>query len=95
MRRDVNFDEEKDMRCSLEWELSIPLEQELLAPKEEPQDELQEVVQKPHAKEQTRGRVEAPTQPESSREGRKISIEVDRLLHDHSKNVRSPTLQRR
>ena len=34
--RDVNFDEENAMRCSLEWELSILPKHELLAPKEEP-----------------------------------------------------------
>ena len=38
VRRDVKFDEEKAMRCSLEQELQIQLEEEPLAPKEEPQE---------------------------------------------------------
>ena len=42
VRRDVKFNEEKAMTCSLEQELSIPLE-ELLVPKEEPYIELQDV----------------------------------------------------
>lgn len=62
--------------------MSVPPEQELLAPKEKPQDELQEVLEQPHAVEQTRGRVEAPTQPKSSREGIKRTREHDRLLED-------------
>lgn len=37
MRRVVRFDEEKAMMSSLERELSIPPEEELLVPKEEPQ----------------------------------------------------------
>ncbi len=43
MHRDVKFDEDKAMQCSLERELQIPPEEELLAPKEEPQD----VVEQP------------------------------------------------
>ncbi len=38
---DVKFDEEKAMWCSLERELQIPLEEEILAPKEEPQDDVE------------------------------------------------------
>ena len=34
--RDVKFDEEKVMRCSLERELQLHAYEELLAPKEEP-----------------------------------------------------------
>jgi len=55
MRKDVKFDEEKTMRFSLKQDMSIPLEHELLSPKEDPQDELQEVV------EQIGGKMEAPT----------------------------------
>jgi len=40
---DVKFDEEKEMRCSLERELQLQLDQELMDLKEEPQ----EVVEKP------------------------------------------------
>ena len=38
VQRDVKFDEEKAMRCSLERELQIPPEEELLAPNKEPQE---------------------------------------------------------
>ena len=40
VRRDVKFDDEKAMRCSLEKEFIIPPEEELLAPTEEPHAEL-------------------------------------------------------
>lgn len=36
VQRDAKFDEEKAMICSLERELQSQLDQELLAPKEEP-----------------------------------------------------------
>jgi len=45
--RDVKFDEEKVMRWYLEREIQIPLEEELLAPKEKPQ----EVVKHPQIEE--------------------------------------------
>ena len=38
VRRDVKFDEEKAMRCSLQRKLQLHAHQEILAPKEEPQD---------------------------------------------------------
>ena len=47
VQKDVKFDEEKVMRCSLERELQIPQEEELSAPKEEPQ----EVVEQPQMEE--------------------------------------------
>ena len=40
VRRDVNFYEEKVMRCSLERELQLNAYEEILAPKEEPQDDV-------------------------------------------------------
>ena len=43
VRRDIKFDEEKAMRLSLERELDLRVEEELLVPKEEPQD-----VEQPH-----------------------------------------------
>jgi len=52
--RDVKFNEDKAMRCSLERELLLHGEEEILAPKEETQDD----VETPHVDEQ---RVEAPT----------------------------------
>jgi len=45
--RDVNFDEEKVLWCSLERELQIPPEEDLLALKEEPR----EVVEQPQIEE--------------------------------------------
>lgn len=59
----MNFDEEKAMRCSLERELQLHADEEILAPKEEPRDD----VEQPHAKEK---RVEAPTHAKKSRDGR-------------------------
>ena len=53
--QDVKFDEEKAMWCSLERELQIPPKEEILAPKEDPQD----VVEQPQVEEQ---RVETTTQ---------------------------------
>ena len=63
VRRDANFDEEKAMRCSLEREIQIQPEEEILAPKDDPR----EVVEKPHMEDQRGGRVETSTQVESSR----------------------------
>ena len=45
--RDVKFDEDKEMWCSLDRELQIPPEEEILALKEEPQ----EVVEQPQMEE--------------------------------------------
>ena len=41
VRRDVKFDEEKAMRCSLEREIHFHANEEFLAPKEEPQDDVE------------------------------------------------------
>ena len=73
VQRDVNFDEEKLMWCSLEREIQIPPEDEILAPKEEPQ----EVVEEPKIEEK---RMAIATQQETSREGRKITREVEILV---------------
>jgi len=85
--RDVNFNEEKTLRCSLGREFQLHADEELLAPKEEPQDD----VEHPHAKEQ---RVEAPIHAETSRDGRKHTREAD-LMHDARENVEAPTSHRR
>jgi len=62
--RDVKFDEEKAMRVSLERELELHAEEELLVPKvEEPQID----VDQPHTEVP---RVETSTQEDSSRKGR-------------------------
>jgi len=73
VRRDVKFDEEKVMWCSLERVLQIPLEEVILASKEEPQ----EVVEQPKVEEQ---RLEITTQAEPSKEGRKRMREAKRLV---------------
>ena len=44
VRRAIKFDEEKAMRLSLERELDLHEKEELLVPKNEPQD-----VEQPHA----------------------------------------------
>ena len=54
VRRNVKFDEEKVTWCSLEREVQIPPNEEILAPKEEPQ----EVVEQSQMEEQ---RVERTT----------------------------------
>ena len=41
VRRDVKFDEEKAMRCSLEGDLQLHSNEEFLALKEEPQDDVE------------------------------------------------------
>ena len=73
------------MRFSLERELQIPSEEYLLAPKEEPQ----EVVEQTRMEENKGGRVETSTQAEPSREGRKRTREVDRLVQVARENVGS------
>lgn len=82
VRRDVKFYQEKAMRCSLKRYLSISLEEEILATKEDPQVELQHVLEQPQVEEKIGDRVEAPTQLESSREGRNRTREVDILVQD-------------
>ena len=82
--RDVKFDEEKAIRCYLDWEIQLHANKELLAPKEESQDD----VEQPHAKEL---RVEAPTHADTSKYGRKRTREADRLMHDARENVGAPT----
>lgn len=69
VQRDVKFDQDKTMRSSLERELQLHVVEELLAPKEEHQDD----VEQPHVEEQE---VEAPTLAQSSRNGRKLTIEA-------------------
>ena len=63
VRRYVKFDEEKIMICYLERELQLHENEDILAPKEEPRDD----VEKPHVEEQG---VETLTHAESSKYGR-------------------------
>jgi len=85
--KDVKFNEENAMRCSLEREFHLHVDEELLAPKEEPMDD----VEQPHTEEK---RVEEPTHAKTSRDGRKRTKEADRLMHDSRENVGAPTSQR-
>jgi hypothetical protein len=68
------------MRLSLERELDLHTEEELLVPKDESQD-----VDQPHEEVY---RVEETTQAEPSiRNGRKRTTEVDRLRLDATQNI--------
>ena len=83
------FDEDKAMQVSLERELELHADEEILAPKlERPQID----VEHPHAEVQ---RVDTSTQEESSRVGRKHTREADILLDDAQENVGAPSSQHR
>jgi hypothetical protein len=83
MRRDIKFDEGKAMRLSLERELDLHAEEELLVPKDESQD-----VDQPHEEVH---RVEETTQAEPSiRNGRKRTTEAERLRLDAAQNIGAP-----
>jgi len=89
VRRDVRFDEEKAMRVSLERELKLHADDDILAAKvEEPHID----VEQSHAEEPG---VETSTQAESSIEGRKCTKEANKLLDDGLDNVGEPNSQRR
>eukprot|EP00253_Pinus_taeda_P025393 PITA_25393 len=81
VRRDIKFQEEKAMKCSIERELHLHVDEELLVPKDEPQDEVHGVEETTHA---------APTI-----RGRKSLTEAERLAQDAEKVVGPPTAQRR
>eukprot|EP00253_Pinus_taeda_P027246 PITA_27246 len=72
----------------------IEANEELLNPKEEPQDDVEEPqddVEHPHVEEK---RVEAPTHAKNSTNGRKCAKEYDILMHDARENVGAPTAHR-
>ena len=87
VRRDIKFQEEKAMKCSLERELHLHAEEELLVPKDEPQD-----VDQPQ--EEVHG-VEETTHAVPTIRGRKRTTEAERLAQDAEKFVGPPTAQRR
>ena len=69
---------------SLERELDLHAEEELLVPKDEPQD-----VEQPHVEDDG---VEENTHAEpSTRKGRRCTTEADRLRLDAAENVGAPT----
>jgi hypothetical protein len=75
MRWDIKFNEGKAMLLSLERDLDLHVEEELLVPKDESQD-----VDKPH--EEVHGVEEATHVEPSIRNGRKHTIKADRLRLD-------------
>jgi len=85
VRRDIKFQEEKAMKCSLERELHLHTDEELFVPKDElqdmdhPQDEVHGMEDSTHA---------APTI-----RGRKSLIEAERLAQDAEKVVGPPIAQ--
>jgi hypothetical protein len=88
MRQDIKFDEGKVMQLSLERELDLHAEEELLVPKDESQD-----VDQPH--EEVHG-VEETTQADPSiKNGRKCTTEADRLRLDAAQNIGALISQRR
>jgi hypothetical protein len=88
IRRDIKFDEGKAMQLSLERELDLHAEEELLVPKDESQD-----VDQPHEK--VHG-VEETTQEEPSiRNGKKRTTKAERVILDVAQNVGAPISQRR
>jgi hypothetical protein len=76
------------MWLSLERELDLHAEEELLVPKDESQD-----VDQPH--EEVHGVEEATHVDPSIRNGRKRTTKFDRLRLDTAKKVVAPTSQRR
>jgi hypothetical protein len=86
MRWDTKFDEGKSMRLSLERELYLHAKEEHLVPKDESQD-----VDQPD--EEVHGLEEATHVDPSIRNGRKRTMEDDRLRLDIAQNVGAPTSQ--
>ena len=87
VQRDIKFHEEKAMKLSLERELHLHADEELLVPKDEPQD-----VDQPQ--EEVHG-VEETTHATPNIRGRKRTTEAERLNLDAAQNVGAPTSQRR
>jgi hypothetical protein len=88
MRWDIKFDEGKSMQLSLERELDLHAEEEMLVPKDESQD-----VDQPH--EEVHGVEEATHAKPSIRNGRKHTTKADRLRLDVAQNVGAHTSQHR
>ena len=84
VRRDIKFDEEKAMRLSLERELDLYEDEELLVQKDEPQD-----VDQPHA--QDHGVAKNTHVEPSTKNGRRRTTKADRFRLDATKHVRAHT----
>ena len=74
------------MRLSLERELDLHADEELLVPKDEPQD-----VEQPH--EEDHGVEETNHAEPSTRHGRRHTTEAERLRLDAAEHVGAPTSQ--
>ena len=88
MRRDIKFNEVKAMQLSLERELHLHAEEELLVPKDEPLD-----VDQPQ--EEIHGVEESTHAEPNIRQGRKHTTEFEILKVDAAQNVGVPTSQHR
>ena len=84
VRQDIKFDEEKAMQLSLERELDLHAEEELLVTKDGSQD-----VDQPH--EEVHGVEESTHAEPSIRNGRRRTTEDDMLRLDAAHNVEAPT----
>jgi len=73
---------------SLERELDLHANEELLVPKDEPKD-----VEQPH--EEDHGVVETTHAEPSTKHGRRCTKEAEKLILDVTKHVGAPTSQRR
>ena len=83
---DIKFNEVKAMKLSLERELHLHVEEELLVPKDDPLD-----VDQPQ--EEIHGVEESTHAEPNIRQGRKHTIESERLKLDATQNVGVPTSQ--
>ena len=88
VRQDTKFHEEKAMRLSRERELDLHVDEELLVPKDEPQD-----VEQPHAEDH--GVKENTHVEPSTRNGRRRTMKADRLRLDATEHLGAPTSLRR
>ena len=86
VRCDIKFNEVKAMKLSLERELHLHVEEELLIPKDEPQD-----VDQPQ--EEDHGVEESTHADPNIRTRRKHNTEAERLKLDAAQNVGVPTSQ--
>ena len=84
VRWDIKFNEVKSMNLSLERELHLHAEEELLVPKDEPQD-----VDQPQ--EEDHGVEESTHVEPNIRTGRRHTTEAERLKLDATQNVGVPT----
>ena len=86
VRWDIKFNEEKAMKLSLERELDLHAEEEILVPKDESLD-----VDKPQ--EEVHGVEESTHTDPNIRTGRRRTTEAERLKLDATENVGVPTSQ--